>query len=305
MNWTLIIAVVVVVIIIMIMYKQWQWKRKYSSSRFGYFMNQAHLGAIFPQTGEPLIVAQIAGQYVVVTIDKTASLVAKPYPEFGGRFIVVPGMETPTTPDGITLYACATTTETIDPKATARIYATLDDDTKMPIVKLGDATNATEATWKFHPVMMGAMERLRRLFGVRGGHNIFTEMPSQFPSWATTNTDFANALKSGTFTASLKNLKYPGLQYPAGTTKMKPWGPSGIVFISNSATTVDPQILLVPTGTNMVFRAFSLQTAAPNKDTGKLEGYTQLVATNGTTFTLSKTILDTDAARWTLLLAPQ
>lgn len=305
MKLSIIVAVIIVIIIAFIVFRREQWRRKFATSTFGYFVNQQNLGAIFPQTGEHLILTQTSGKYVASMIDeKTKNIVPKPFPEFGGLFIVVPdlvmpGKSAPGVAPNLVLYACASATETIDPAKTQRLFAAIDSDTKMPSTKLGDAGSAN-ATWKFVPVVMRTMDRARKLFGIPAlGRGAFAEMPSKLPAWVAKNTAMTEALKAGTFTALLSNVKYPNLQYPSQAAKMKRWGETGIMMI-HEGITADPQILIVPTGTDMVFRVFSLQTAVPNKETGRFENYAQLVATNGATFDLSKRIIDTDAARWTM-----
>lgn len=308
MNWWIILAVIIVIILAYLLYKKKQLQRIYAKSRFGYFVNQENLGAIFPQTGEPLVLTEISGRSIITALDeKTRVLAPKPFPEFGGRFIIVPGLLYDTkdvSSQELILYACATADEVIDNATSSRVYATTDEDTKLATIKLGDPTSPS-ATWKFTPVAMGRMDRARKLFGF-AAHNkssVFAEMPAKFPSWAASNTAFTTALKNGTFKGYLTNLKYPTLQYPTAQVTIKRWGNVGLIFVHESSTSVDPQILLVPTSKDMIFRVFSLQTAIANKETGKLENYTQLVATSGVTFELSKTIIDADNSSWTLVLA--
>lgn len=322
MSWTTIFAIIVVIVILVIVYKQWIQSRKYTSSLIGYFANQKHIGAIFPLTGESVVLmrnASIANSkdlpidgYIIVSMnDATGELIPKPFPEFGGRFIVIPALkEKPVTPQGTTspavdpnliLYACVKPDELIDPTVTPCLVAVMDEDIKMPVIKLGISTDGT-STWKFIPSVMRPFDRMRKLFGAQTQGNIITEMPTTLPTWVNDYPEFVEALKGITFSGLLKNVRYPELQYPVSATKMKRWGPTGIAFIYEGDTISDPQILLVPTLTAMTFRAYSLKSAVPNKETGYLENYMQLIATNGASFELTKKAIDTDASRWKLVL---
>ena len=318
MNWTFILAIVIAVVVLIILYRKLSTRRKIGANMFGYFVNQQYLGAIFPQTGDPVMLADNNGRRIISTTDNLGKLTPKPFPEFEGRFIIVqdliaaPTAETSSISEiktsrnsDLILYACSVSTEIIDVSKTPRIYAALDDETKMPIIKLGDV-NSAGTVWKFTPVIVKSTDMIRKFLGMSSAKgNIFTEMPDKFPSWVATNAKFTNVMKAGgSFTAMLKNLKYPELQYPQAIVTMKRWGKVGIMIVDeNKGVTVDPQVLLVPTTTNMVFRVFSMQTAVPNKETGQMENYTQLVAANGASYNFSKTIVDTDTARWTLVLA--
>jgi len=320
MEWITIAVVIIVVLIIAAFYRRAQWNRRYESSIFGYFVNQQHAGAIFPQTGEPLTLTLIAGRYCASAVDdKTGTLAPRAFAEFGGRYIVIPELNsaladvipsntraTRIQRASLTLFATETPDADIVPTgagATLRLVATIDDETKMPTIILGEAASAN-AVWEFNSVEVTARTRARKLFGYSNA--AFAEMPDKFPSWAEAHPEFARALAAGEFRATLKNHKYPELQYPNEFVRMKRWGRVGIILVPSAGSAAelsDPQILLAPTSTEMVFRAFSMRPSAINRETGRVEGYTQLVATNGAATEFSKMIIDTDAARWKLVLA--
>jgi hypothetical protein len=306
MSLALTVAIVIVIAILLFAgYRKSVLERRYASSKFGYFINQQHLSAIFPQTGEPLIVTEMGGRYIATTVDEaTGTLVPRVFPELGSKYVIIPDLKSASADATLVLYVSASTTDVVDDKVCERVCAALDDDTKMPMIKVCPAGSAG-STWKFTPVVMRVTDKVRKLFGLSfaSGGNIFAEMPDQFPAWVTKHVPFSTAMKGGNFKGTLMNFKYPGLQYTSGAATMKRWGKVGIMIVNGSTSTEDPQILLIPTPTNMVFRVFSLQTATLNAATSRLEGYRQLVATNGAAFELSKTIIDTDSARWTLVLA--
>lgn len=302
-----ILAIVVVIIILIIIYKRLTAVETAPIvSRKGYFINQKHLGAVFPQTGESVTLILMKDRFVIAALDdKTNAYIPKVFPDFENRIIIVPELnkQTETANDpNLHLYACKTIDDPLDTKDTFFLQVTSDQDTNLPTTRLAPLSNSDAAIWKFVPTIENPLDRLRKQLGL-ATKGVFMDMPDKLPQWIFDNPALAAAYKSGSFSGSLKNVKYPELLYPGKVVRMKRWGPVGVVVVREGDIGADPQILLIPTLTELQFRVFSLQSAVPNKETGGLENYTQLIATNGAIFEMTKNYADTDAARWTLMLA--
>jgi hypothetical protein len=296
-TWKIVLAIVIIVIVIIIVRAHMLKAKlaKYGKIRFGCFLNTTNASGLYPLSGEPLVIAQINGRYMVSVADhaKRAILPMKQtFADGVSGYIAIPEM-TDTNVNGLTLYVCTLATDAIT-SAIGVVTSSIQTETKLPIITVGAIDDETAATkWNFNPIEVASMRHARHMLGLATS-SMFTELPSKMPDWT--------ASIAGKTGSSFTNMKYSGLTFATGTVMLEPWGDRAFA-IHPTGSALSGALIAVPTIEPHVFRIFDMTAAIPNADTDTLEGYTQLTAKDGTSHMFSKNVMDTDSARWKFVSA--
>lgn len=301
-TWLIIIAIVIIITIIVTYFAREYRRAKYGNVRFGYFTTGEHPVGYFPVTGGPLLVAKFNGRYMVAKFDtetrQIAPLFARITDAYSG-YIVVSGMNDNVTPgeNKVALHICATKDENIV-ETNLAIFPDFDGETGLPLITVGES-RGNVAIWRFNPIPLISARQMRSVFG-QTARGVFAEMPATAIPWVANDPILSRIKPHVQLICSFANVKYPELAFPTSKVKLEQWG-NGFALTDYAAQT---SIAVMPTSEPMVFRIFDLTRAALGSDGTTLENYTQLVATNGTAYDFSKNVIDTDSARWKLVLPP-